>query len=72
MAEQQQLAERQDVPDWIEKYRAAMTQSQERPPSFDWLRIRSLLATVAVTLAAVLAVLAGLILIFGSIYQAGS
>ena len=64
MAEQQELPDLQQFPDWIEKYRAAaIAQSQERPSRFGWLRIRSLFLA--------LAALAGLVLILGSIYKAG-
>jgi hypothetical protein len=63
MAEQEQLANQQPFPDWIEKYRAAIAQSEERPSRLDWLWIRSLFSAVAA--------LAGLILVLGTIYKAG-
>jgi hypothetical protein len=57
------MAEPEQIPEWIEKYRGTIPQSQEKPSRLDWRWIRSLLLA--------LAVLAGLILVLGNIYKAG-
>jgi hypothetical protein len=57
------MAEPEQIPQWIEKYRATIPQSQEKPSRLDWRWIRSLLLA--------LAILAGLILVLGNIYKAG-
>ena len=66
------MAEQQPFPDWIEKYRAALMPSRRRKITFKFGRrsIRSLLLTLAVTLAATLVALAGSVLILGNIYKA--